>query len=79
MPGQARIAQAPAVEVDEVARQRHDIARPLLQRQHVQVDDVQPVVEILAEALLAHQFLQVHRGSCDEAQVDRDRLAPAGG
>ena len=57
--------------------QRRDVVLPLAQRRQVDVDDVQPVVEVLAEAALVHHLLEVAVGGRDDARVDADRLHAA--
>ncbi len=62
---------------DEVAHQRWDVLAVVAQRGQRDRDDVQPVVQVLPEAPLAHLLLQVLVGGADHAHVDPDRrLAP---
>ena len=49
----------------------------LAQRRQSQADLGQTVVEVLAEPALPHQLVQVTMGRADDADVDRDLLAPA--
>ena len=64
---------------DEILHQQRNIFRPLAQRRQVHGDDVQPIVEILAERPLLHHLRQVGVGRGDDADVDLDgaRVADA--
>ena len=54
-----------------------DVLAALAQRRHGDRDDVEPIVEVLAEAALADQGCQVAVGGRDHAYVDRRRLGGA--
>ena len=55
-------------------RQRRDVAAALAQRRQQDVDDVQAIEQILAEATLGDLLLQVAVGRGDQADVGRDGL-----
>src|SRR5438034_8251269 len=61
----------------DLVGQRRQVCRPLAERRQPDGDDVQPEVEVLAEAAAAHVGLEVAVGGGDDARVDFDRLAPA--
>ena len=42
------------------------------QRRHADRDDVDPVVQVFAEAALLHRFLEVHVGRDDQAEIGPD-------
>ncbi len=52
--------------------QHQDVATPLAQRGHLDVDDVDPVEEVLAESLLRHLVLQVAVGRGQDPGVEPD-------
>ena len=54
-----------------------DVVAALAQRRQVQVDDVEPVVEVLAEAARLDLLLEVAVGRGDDADVDRLGLGVA--
>ena len=54
----------------EVLDQAGDVFLALAQRRHPEVDDVQAVVEVLAELALGDEVLQVAVGGGDDADVD---------
>src|SRR5262245_20092222 len=47
------------------------------QRGERDVDDVQPVVQVLAESARAHHLAKVTIGRCDDAHIDLDCFHPA--
>src|SRR3546814_3428692 len=57
--------------------QRCDIVAPLAQRRDMNRYDVQPVIEILAKALLGDLGGQVARRARDDADIDADHGAAA--
>ena len=61
----------------EMAHQLGDVLAPLAQRRHADREDVQPVVEVLAEVALLDQVDQVAVGRRDQAEVDADRTVGA--
>src|ERR1700691_970207 len=61
----------------EVFRQLQDFSRPIAQRGHLQLDHVEAVIEVLAEALLLDQLFEMLIGRCYDARVDLDRLRTA--
>ena len=61
----------------EMPRQQRNILAPLAQRRHTDPNDVQPMVEILAEAALAHARFEILVGRGDDAHVDFDLLVAA--
>ncbi len=54
-----------------------DVLGPLAQRRQQQREDVEPIIEVLAESPLADQNLQVLVGGRDDADVDADRVRGA--
>ena len=69
------VAQATAVFGDEVAGQRQDVAGSLAQRRQFETDDIEPVVQVLAEVPGIDRPLQLHVGRRQHAHVDGDALA----
>ena len=69
----------PAGLLDEVPGQQRDVLAPLAQRRQRDRDDVQAVVEVLAELAFLDHLAQVGVGGRDDARVelDRARLADA--
>ena len=59
------------------AGEQRDVGRALAQRRHLEGDDVEPVVEVLAELPLRDHLLEVAVGRRDDADVDVDRLVAA--
>ena len=53
------------------------VVEPIAQRRQVDREDVEPVVEVLAELALRDQRLEVAVGGRDDADVDLDRLGAA--
>ena len=58
------------VLAQEVPRQRWDVFAALAQRRHLDLDDVEPVVEVLAEQALADEADEVFVGGGDNAHAD---------
>ncbi len=73
----AALAELAGVLGQEVLDQQRNVAPPLAQRRQVQGDDVEPIVEVLAELPLAHQGLEVAVGGGQHADVDANRLVAA--
>ena len=63
------VAGVPAVR-GEVLHQRPDVAAALAQRRHMDMNDAQPVEEILAELAGGHALAQVPVRRGDDADVD---------
>ena len=61
------------VALQEVLGEQRDVVAPVAQRRDRHGDDVQAVVEVLAEAPLAHGGPQILVGGGDQAQVDLQR------
>src|SRR5208283_5829163 len=61
----------------EVLRQLQDFSRPIAQRWHLQLDHVEAVIKVLAEALLLDQLLEMLIGRRYDARIDLDRLRTA--
>ncbi len=57
--------------------QHGDVAFARAQRRHLEGDDAQPPVEVLAEFALFDHFAEVAVGGGDDAHVDLDRLGAA--
>jgi len=62
---------------EEMLRQKRDVLRALAQVRQPQADDVQPVVEVLAESALPHALLEVLVRGRDHPDVDLDLLVAA--
>ena len=54
-----------------------DLVAPLAQRRHRRFDDLEPVVEVLAELAAQHHRLEIAVGGRDHAHVDVDLLVAA--
>jgi hypothetical protein len=63
--------------LEEVLGQQQRVAAAQAQRRHLDVDDVEAVVQVLAELALADRLGQVAVGRGDQPHVDLDRLAAA--
>ena len=63
--------------VDEMLRQQDDVAFAPRQRRHVDREDVQAIIEVLAEELLLHEFLQIAAGGGQEPHVGVQLLGSA--
>ena len=61
----------------EVLGEDEHVGAAHAQRRHLDVDDVEAVVEVLAEAPFAHLGREIAVGRGDEAHVDLDRLVAA--
>src|SRR5437867_10585776 len=77
-PGDA-LAGLRGVAVDEVLREEEHVAPPRPQRRHLDVDHVDPDVEILAEAALLDSRLEVAVGRRDQVDVEGYLVVGAGG
>ncbi|MNK63583.1 hypothetical protein D3C87_828030 [compost metagenome] len=73
----AAITQALAVGLDEMAREREDIAGTLTQRAQFQIDHVEAVIQILAEMAGIDGLLQLHVGRCQHPHIDGNAFARA--
>ena len=49
----------------------------LAQRRHIQRQDIQPVIQILAETALGDRLAQSHIGRRNDPHIDADRLTAA--
>ena len=67
----------PGVALDEVLGQERDLLGALAQRRHLDLDHVEAVVEILAEAPGGHGLLDVLVGGGQHAHVHLDGVAAA--
>src|SRR5262249_37830820 len=67
----AHLAREP---LDERAREEHDVVAPLPDGSDPDREDVQPVVEVLAELPVADHRRQVSVGGGDHASVDAPGL-----
>src|SRR5262249_47246736 len=63
--------------VEEPCHERRDLLSPLPQGRHLDLDDVEAVVEILAEFALGHGLLEAPVGCSDDPGVDLDRRVSA--
>jgi hypothetical protein len=73
----AALAGQGSMLFDEVACQQRDVHGAFAQRRYGQGDDIEPVVEVFAEAPLANQLQQIALGRADQTDVDADRRLPA--
>ena len=55
---------------EKVLDQQRNVFAPVAQRRQIDVDDVEPVVEILAEFLFLHHLAQVRIGGRENPHVD---------
>ena len=58
-------------------QQQRDVLAPVAERRRVDPDDVQAMVQILAESTLFHGLSEILVGRRDHADVDTDRALPA--
>src|ERR1700730_6321834 len=63
-----------AVAGEEMREERGNIFAAIAQRRQLQVNDIQAVIKIFAEAAFADQGEEFHVGSGDDAYVDLDLL-----
>ena len=63
--------------LDEIFRQRNDLARAIAQRRHPDLDHVEAIIKVLAKTLLAHELFEVLIGRRDDARIDLDGLGAA--
>ena len=68
---------ASAYLLQEVVGEQRDVARPLAQRRDVDLDHVQAVEEVLAEAALLELLLEVAVGGGHDAHVHLEGLVAA--
>ena len=68
-----RFLQLAVVQADEVLDQRRDVLAALAQRRDLDAEDVEAVVEVVAEAAGLDLAAQVAVGGGDDAHVDLDR------
>ena len=64
------------VFADEIICKYRDILLPLAQRRYLEGKDVQTVIQVAAEGLFLNRLLQVHIGTRNDADIERDRLLP---
>ena len=67
------LLQLAVVHRHEVLDERRDVLAALAQRRNLDAEDVEPVVEIVAERALCHDLREVAVGGGDDAHVDLDR------
>src|SRR4029079_12564627 len=77
--GDADVAQplALAVFVEEEADELGDVFFPIAQRRGDDLDDFEPVVEVLAKVAGADHLLEIAVGGGEDAHVDGDAPPPA--
>ena len=73
--GEARLAVLLRVEPDEVIDEQRDVLAARAQRRRRDGDDVEPIVEVLAEAPRLHLGEQIAVGRGDDADVGLDGVA----
>ena len=61
----------------ELLGQQLDVVAPLAQRRQLDREDVQAVVQVLAQLARRDRLLDAAAGGGDDAHVDLDRLGPA--
>ena len=66
-----------AVALQKVSEQRRHVFAAIAQRGQLQVNDVQAVIQILAEAAFADEREQIDVGGGDDADIDLDLLGAA--
>src|SRR5690606_35621472 len=71
------LAEALVAALDEVRDEGGQVLEPLAQRRQVDRDDVEAVVEVLAELAVADQLFEVAVGGGDQAHVDAEGLDAA--
>src|SRR5688572_26792137 len=59
----------------EMARELRNVLRPFAERRHADREDVEPVVEVLAEEAGRYEVGEALVGRRDQAEVDADRAA----
>ena len=62
---------------EEMAREQGHVLAPLAQRRQAHADDIEPVVEVFAEAAFTHAAFEVLVRGRDHAHVRLDRLMAA--
>ena len=72
-----RLAELAAVALEEQPRQLREIVDALAQRRHADRNDVDPVVQVLAEPAVLHRLLEIDVGRRHQAEVGLDRLQAA--
>src|SRR2546428_121787 len=75
--GDATLAELARVLGQEVLDEERDVAPPIAERRELDRHDVQAIVEVLAEAPLLHERLEISVGRREHAHVDADRVGPA--
>ena len=68
---QAALLELARARSEEVLGQRRDLLAALAQRRHAAADDVQAVEEVLAEAAVGDELIEVRVGRGDDADVAR--------
>ena len=71
-----RFLNSRRVAPQEELRELGNVVGPFPQRRQLDGDDVDAVVEILAELSFLHRFLEVHVGRRDQPEIGLDRLRP---
>ena len=66
------LSHLPGALFDKISYQQWDILCPFPQGRHMNVEDVQPVKEIFAEAALFHQIPEVLIGGRDDPHIHVD-------
>ena len=66
-----RLAELRGEALEEVAEEQRDVLAPLAQGRHADLDDVEAVVEVLAEAARLHLLAEVAVGGGDDARRRR--------
>src|SRR5271157_5451099 len=63
--------------LNEVLRQRPDLARSVAQRRDADLDHIEAIVKVLAEALLPDRLFEALVGGRDDARIDLQSLRAA--
>ena len=72
-----RLAELAAVALEEQPRELREIVDALAQRRHADRNDVDAVVQVLAEAAVLDRLLEIDVGRRHQAEIGLDRLAAA--
>ena len=78
--GRIHLSRRAAFDADlflEESGQQGNVFAAFAQRRHVDVDDVEPVIEVFAEGAGHQQFLEIAVGGGDDPHIDRHGLGAA--
>ena len=66
----------PGEMLEEMLDQQSDVFFPLTQRRYSQLENTQPIIQILAESLLLHELFQVSIRRRNHTHIDLDFFSP---